>query len=434
MGGHGSGGANRNQGRRKQLQGPLPSWLVKRLFGSPKRVLKGGAKGALYTQATLKGLAPLTFAHFAAQLQSEGQEHPAAAAAFCTLLLLYLLARFGTGKGVVPSDAASGEAVSASGAARPLVAECLEALDCELPWTFPKTAPLGGHPVLHLLGGQRATPARVSHAMALHGFANAEDPFTSRAGALRNQMGARGVDVDSQLRTLCLLGRLRDTAVVEWMLQNRWACTDAVALAVFIQHAPSDKTATSMEIGLLGKSTRNAAVAVPLWNELVEAETCWTKCVQRAGSYREAVTVTAKKFSGVSGYVAKNIVNAIYDSDEVSIEPCLLPVRDRASAPPVVGPGPKKCIRWLTAQAVSGDEACADFIHCLTPVLGNVLGLIQCGPRQLWQGEYSSNSVQLHACNAHRWLSRLRQRVGPKWKACRQAVRPPLRFRRKRPL
>ena len=431
MGGRGSGGGNRKQGRRKHLQGPLPSWLVQRLFASPKRIARGGAKGALYTQATLKCLAPVTFAHFAARLEAQGEEHAAAAAAFCTLLLLYLLARFGDSTSVVPWGVVAGEGVHAEGEAQPLVAECLEVLNSELPWRFPAPAPLGGHPVLHGLAGQRATPTRVSQALCLHGFATGDDPFTSRAAALRNQMGARGIDVNSQLRTMCLLGRLRDTAVVEWMLQERWACTGAVALAVFIQHAPSEKPPTSLEISLLGKSTRSAAVAVPLWNELLEADTCWTKCVQRAPSYREAVSVTVKKFSGVSGYVAKNIINTIYDSDELSTHANLLTTRDRATAAPVVGPGPKKSIGWLTARAVRDDAACAAFIHSLTPVLGNVLQLIKRESNHLWQGEYSSNNVQLHACNAHRWLSRLRLRVGPKWTACRRAVRPPRRLTQK---
>ena len=432
MGGRGSGGACRNQGRRK-LARYLPSHVLQRLFGRKKRVAKGPSKGAAYTRSTLTNLAPVATAYFLKLLAAAGHEQAAAGAAFCSMMLLYLVARFGKGR-ASSWDSGSGADIRGEGAASPLVAECLQAVQCELPWHFPGEAPVGAHPVVRGLAGARATPARVADALLLHGFATAADPLTAKAAALREQMIVQGVDLDAQLRTMFLVGRLRDAGVVNWMLEAGWACLDSVALATFIQQAPSDKAPGSLEITLMGKNSRNAAAAVPLWDELFERADCWTKTVQNAPSYREAVEITQKKFAGVSGFVGKNVINVIYDVDNVLDRPRLLKAQDRASAPPVVGPGPRASISWLSGGSVHTLGACSDFIHSVVPVLGQTLDMIWSGSGRLWQGEFSSNQVQLHACSAHRWLMRLRLRIGPAWRDCRQARRPAFRVRGKRTL
>ena len=74
--------------------------------------------------------------------------------------------------------------------------------------------------------------------MVDHGFATASDALTAQAAVLWERMLGRGVDANSQLRTLFLLGRLRDAAVAEWML------------------------AGSTELGVMGRNSRNAAVAL----------------------------------------------------------------------------------------------------------------------------------------------------------------------------
>ena len=81
MGGRGSGGACRNQGRRK-LARYLPSHVLQRLFGRKKRVGKGQSKGAAYTRSTLTNLAPVATAYFLKLLAAAGHEQAAAGAAF----------------------------------------------------------------------------------------------------------------------------------------------------------------------------------------------------------------------------------------------------------------------------------------------------------------------------------------------------------------
>ena len=143
---------------------------------------------------------------------------------------------------------------------------------------------------------------------------------------------------------------------------------------------------------------------------------------------------TEKKTPGASDFASKNIVNLIYDVDGLCGAPFLLPARGRASAPPVVGPGPVKSIAWLSGNACRTKEARAEFIHSATPALAHTLALLKHGAGPLWEGELSSNQVQLHACSAHRWASRLRLRIQHAWHGCRQARRPPFRLRCKQAL
>ena len=90
MGGGGSGGSRQGSvglGRRKGV-----TKLRKRTFET-RRVLIGPLKGAAYTLSTIKEMAPVTFAWFF--LQCSELKHTAAAAGFCTMMLSYVLARFG---------------------------------------------------------------------------------------------------------------------------------------------------------------------------------------------------------------------------------------------------------------------------------------------------------------------------------------------------
>ena len=183
-----------------------------------------------------------------------------------------------------------------------------------------------------------------------------------------------------------------------------------------------------------GENSRNAAAAVPLRNELFEAKDCWARALAKAASFREAAAVTEKTIPGASGFVSKHIVNLIYDVDDLCGAPFLLLARDRASAPPVVGPGPVKSIAWRSGNACRTNEACAEFIHSATPALAHTPALLEHGAGPLWEGELSSSLVQLRACSAHRWASRLRLRIQHAWRGCRQARQPPVRLRCKQAL
>ena len=116
-----------------------------------------------------------------------------------------------------------------------------------------------------------------------------------------------------------------------------------------------------------------------------------------------------------------NIINLILDVDDLVGSPYMLRARDRAPASPVVGPGTMAGVAWMTQNQCVTKAECAKFIHIATPVLGRTLRLVSVGASPLWRGELSSHNVQLHACAAHRWMTRLRRRVGGKWCGCRCA-------------
>ncbi|CAE8640255.1 unnamed protein product [Polarella glacialis] len=190
---------------------------------------------------------------------------------------------------------------------------------------------------------------------------------------------------------------------------------------VVLDIAQAAKSAGSMEISLLGKHTRNSAATAPIWVELSESDSCWTRRVRRASTYSEAVDVTQSAIPGANSFVAKNIVNVIYDVD-IALSGTLFAFRDRETAPPVVGPGPRAGVGWLTASGVRcKDQAgCSAFLGRVTTALRPFFLSLRAGDgRPLWQGEFSPTQVQLHACAMHRWAQILRLGMVPKWGGCR---------------
>ena len=97
------------------------------------------------------------------------------------------------------------------------------------------------------------------------------DILTFTTWQLRTEMWKKGVDVDVQLRTLCIAGWLHDQAVVQWMLDNEWHYSSARSLVQFVLQAPASKALESLELTLLGKSKRNADAFQPLWTEILES-------------------------------------------------------------------------------------------------------------------------------------------------------------------
>jgi hypothetical protein len=296
-----------------------------------------------------------------------------------------------------------------------------------LPWRFPLNIPSAAHKIIVQLAGEVATPERLARCLVLHPFVDTDDLLASSCVDLKRQMAASGQSNHVQLRSLFLAGRLRDDAVIKWMLSRSWVCNNSGSLAEFILDAPASKVPGSLEITLMGKETRNAAAAVPLWPELREADKCWTQSLVKAEDYLSAVDVTQDKINGASEFVAKNVVNVIYDADAMTPElPPLLGFTDRPSARPKVGPGPGKSISWLTArQLLESDQAgLSAFLQAATPVLQEVMmGLTDGNGGQVWRGEFSATMVQLHGCAAHRWFSKLKLRVGRKWLGCRTVKR-----------
>eukprot|EP00974_Lingulodinium_polyedra_P064072 6189048-Lingulodinium_polyedra.AAC.1 len=156
------------------------------------------------------------------------------------------------------------------------------------------------------------------------------------------------------------------------MFEAAWACCNSDDLARFIREAPSTKRPGSTEIGLMGKNSRNATAAVPLWDDLFERPGSWSVSFSAAAArgYAEAVRVTKEKINGLDYYAAKNVVNLIYDVDTLLGGPHLMAQRDRAHGQPFVGPGPAQSIAWLTKGEVRKKRLASTFINDLTPTLG----------------------------------------------------------------
>ena len=81
MGGRGSAGACRNQGRRR-LSRYVPSRIFHRLFGSNRRVRRGQSEGAAYTRSTFLNLPPLVTTYYLEFLGAAGHQQAAAGATF----------------------------------------------------------------------------------------------------------------------------------------------------------------------------------------------------------------------------------------------------------------------------------------------------------------------------------------------------------------
>jgi acetone carboxylase gamma subunit len=188
-------------------------------------------------------------------------------------LLLYVIARFGndeTASGYLPQD---------------VLSECKAVVQMHLPWRFPLNIPSAAHKIIVQLAGEVATPERLARCLVLHPFVDTDDLLASSCVDLKRQMAASGQSNHVQLRSLFLAGRLRDDAVIKWMLSRSWVCNNSGSLAEFILDAPASKVPGSLEITLMGKETRNAAAAVPLWPELREADKCWTQSLVKAVRY-----------------------------------------------------------------------------------------------------------------------------------------------------
>ena len=152
-----------------------------------------------------------------------------------------------------------------------------------------------------------------------------------------------------------------------------------------------------------------------MWTELSEEDSCWTKTLVKVKTYTDAVAATQEHIHGAKEFVAKNIVNFIYDIDKLANTPSrLLGVGDRQTAVPKVGPGPRSQIHWLTAGGIQSQVECAEFLVRVTAVMESIVAA-----SGLWRGEYSPTAVQLHACAAHRWFCAMIRKVGRKWKGCR---------------
>ena len=148
MGGKGSG-------RRvawPNIGGKAPKF--KRTFAR-KWFCRGQHDGPVYTVATATAMAPATFAWFTAKLFAMGHDEADGAAAFCTLMILYFVARFG------------GNSPEGRGHAKNIVDECARVVSVPLAWKFPKIADPDAHSAIRAVSGCKPTPQAVAEVMDL---------------------------------------------------------------------------------------------------------------------------------------------------------------------------------------------------------------------------------------------------------------------------